>query len=297
MPIRTRSPADPIVPPPMTKPFVTNQLVRLTDAGRMLRQTLLACLCVALVSCAATKEPDPTEGWSAEKLYQTASDEMDTGRYADAVKYLQKLEARYPFGKLAQQAQIDTAYAHYKDGERGLALVAIDRFLKMHPEHPQLAYMYYLKGLVNFNEENSIIAAISKRDLSERDLRAAREAFDSFGVVAKRFPNSKYAADSRQRMQYLVNSIAAGEVSVARFYYQRGAYVAAINRAQAVVSEYQRVPAVEEALVIMVLSYDALGLDDLRDGVRRVLDKNFPDSAVLENGLAREEKRWWQVWR
>lgn len=281
----------------MSKPFKTSCRARLADTAGLLRRALIVFLGVTLIGCAATKEPDPTEGWSAEKLYKAASDEMETGRYADAVKYLQKLEARYPFGKLAQQAQIDTAYAHYKDDERGLALVAIDRFLKMHPEHPQLAYMYYLKGLVNFNEENSFISAISKRDLSERDLRAAREAFDSFGVVAKRFPNSKYAADSRQRMQYLVNAIAAGEVSVARFYYQRAAHVAAINRAQAVVSEYQQVPAVEEALVIMYLSYDALGLDDLRDGVRRVLDANFPDSTVLQNGLAREEKRWWQVWR
>ncbi len=278
-------------------PESTSYLLLKPVTARNLLNGLLALICLALVGCAATKEADPTEGWSATQLYEAATSEMDSGRYTDAVGYLQKLEARYPFGKLAQQAQIDTAYAHYKDGERGLSLIAIDRFLKMHPDHAQLDYLYYLKGLVNFNEQNSFLASIGGRDLSERDLRAAKEAFDSFGTVVKRFPASKYAADSRQRMQYLVNSMAAGEVSVARFYLQRGAHVAAANRAQEVVRQYQQVPAIEEALVIMVFSYDALGLTDLRDGARRVLDKNFPDSTLLETGLAREEKRWWQVWR
>lgn len=252
---------------------------------------------LSLAACAVPKEVDPTEGWSAEQLYSAAQDEIETGRYADAVEFLQKLQARYPFGLLAQQSQIDTAYAHYKDRERALSLISIDRFLKTYPDHPRLDYLYYLKGLVNFNDQNSFLSALGGQDLSERDLRAAREAFDSFRTVITRFPNSKYAPDSRLRMQYLVNSMAAGEVSVARFYLQRGAHIAAANRAQAVVKEYQNVPAVEEALAIMVRAYDALGLDELRDGAQRVLAKNFPDSTLASDGLLADQSKWWQVWR
>ena len=261
--------------------------------------TKIACLlaCVWLAACASTAEPDPTAGWSAERLYAEAKDELDAGRYDSAVGYLQKLEARYPFGKLAQQAQIDTAFAHYRDGERGLALAAIDRFLKLHPNHEALDYVYYLKGLANFYQQSGMLQRIGGRDLSEQDLAAARESFDSFRTVVTRFPDSKYVSDSKQRMQYLVNAMAAGETSIARFYYQRGAYVAAANRAQEVVRQYQEVPAVEEALYILMRSYDKLGLDHLKDGAERVLQRNFPDSEIYERGLRAEGARWWQVWK
>jgi len=253
---------------------------------------------LALSGCAATEEVDPTEGWTAEQLYEAARGEMDAGRYADAVSYLEKLDARYPFGTLAQQAQLDIAFSHYKDDERGLALLSIDRFVKRYPNHPRLDYIYYLKGLVNFNERQSFLSFIDKRDLSERDLRAARESFDAFRTVVTRYPTSKYAADARQRMTYLVNAIAAGEVTVARYYFERGAYMAAANRAQEVVREYQRVPAVEQALYIMTASYEALGLDELSQGARQVMEENFPDSVLLTEGLqVSDDRRWWQVWR
>ncbi len=251
----------------------------------------------AIMAACATTEVDPTEGWSAEQLYAAAQDEIKTGRYADAVGYLQKLEARYPFGTLAQQAQIDTAYAHYKDDERALALLAIDRFIRMHPKHPKLDYLYYLRGLVNFNERNSILSFLGDQDLSERDLEAARESFDSFKTLINRYPESKYVSDARLRMQYLVNSMAAGQVTIAKFYFDRGAHVAAANRAQEVVREYQKAPAVEDALAIMVRSYEALGLTELRDGALAVLNLNFPDSDALERTMLRDDRRWWQVWR
>jgi len=261
-------------------------------------RAMLLAMFLALTGCAATEEVDPTEGWTADQLYEAAKDEMDSGRYTDAVGYLEKLDARYPFGKLAQQAQLDIAYSHFKDDERGLALISIDRFVKRYPNHSKLDYIYYLKGLINFNERTSLLSFFDKRDLSERDLRAARESFDAFRTVVTRFPTSKYATDSRQRMTYLVNAIAAGEVSVARFYFERGAYMAAANRAQEVVREYQRVPAVEQALYIMLASYDALGLEELSQGARDVMEKNFPDSALLTEGLqVRDDRRWWQVWR
>jgi outer membrane protein assembly factor BamD len=262
--------------------------------GHLAVSLLLAGLVTA---CAIPEEKDRTAGWTVEQIYEEARGELDAGRYEDAVKLLEILESRYPFGRYAQQAQIDIAWAHYRDGERGLSLAAIDRFIKLHPDHPKMDYIYYLKGLVNFNERDGLLQRLGGQDLSERDLQAARESFDAFKTVATRFPTSKYVPDAQQRMRHLVNSLAAGEVSVARFYFQRNAYVAAANRAQEVVRQYQQVPAVEEALYIMMRSYDALGLEDLSDGARRVLEKNFPQSEILANGIATERPSWWQVWR
>ncbi|MGB7298263.1 MAG: outer membrane protein assembly factor BamD [Burkholderiaceae bacterium] len=256
-----------------------------------------AAFLVAITGCAIPEEADITAGWTVEQLYQEARDEMESGRYADAIKLLEILESRYPFGRYAQQAQIDIAWGHYKDNERGLSLAAIDRFIKLHPNHPQLDYVNYLKGLVNFNQRDSFLENLGGQDLSERDLQAARESFDAFKTVVTRFPTSKYVPDAQQRMRYLVNSMAAGEVSVARFYFQHNAFVAAANRAQEVVREYQTVPAVEEALYIMTQSYQALGLDDLSEAARRVLERNFPDSKILTTGIAQQNTGWWQVWK
>ncbi|MCP5264530.1 MAG: outer membrane protein assembly factor BamD [Burkholderiaceae bacterium] len=259
--------------------------------------TLAIAGALLLGACTPAREPDETLGWTPERLYAEAKDEMGAGNYTQAVKLLEKLESRYPFGTWAQQAQIDTAYAHYRDGERTLALTTIDRFLKHYPNHSRRDYVYYLKGLINFNEQQGLLANLGGQDLSERDLNAAREAFDSFRRVTTEFPDSKYAPDSLARMRYLLNSMAAGEVHVARYYFRRGAYVAAANRAQIAVRRYQQSPAVEEALFIMMRSYQELGLDDLEDGARRVLKRNFPDSAYLKDGRLRDDRRWWQIWR
>lgn len=271
---------------PRYLPSMPNRLLRL----------ILPLVLVGMTACAIPEAGDRTAGWSVERLYEEAKDEMDAGRYEEAVKLLQVLESRYPFGRYAQQAKIDIAWAHYRDNERGLALNAIDRFIKLHPNHPKLDYVHYLKGLVNFNRPRGLLARLGGQDLSERDQEAARESFDSFRTVITRFPNSKYVEDSQQRMQYLVNSLASNEVSVARFYYQRGAYVAAANRAQDVVRDYQHVPAVEEALFILAESYKNLGMDDLADGAQRVLKRNFPDSTLEASSIAPADRRWWQVW-
>lgn len=222
---------------------------------------------------------------------------MATGNWEQAVRMLEKLEARYPFGTWAQQAQIDTAYAHYKDGERALALAAIDRFMKLHPNHESLDYALYLKAIVNFNEQQGLLARLGRQDLSERDQAAARESFDAFKELVTRFPESRYAEDAHPRMEYLVDSMARGQVHVARYYFQRGAYVAAANRAQEVVRQFQQSPAIEEALYLLVQSYDRLGMPELRDDAERVLRANFPASELLTKGLAEDDRRWWQVWR
>lgn len=238
---------------------------------------------------------DETAGWNAQTLYSEAKASMTEGGYDRAIKLFEKLEARYPYGRFAQQAQIEVAYAYYKSGEPALALAAADRFIKLHPNHPHVDYVYYLKGLVNFNEDLGLLAGISNQDLSERDPKGAREAFDTFRELTTRFPESRYYEDSVQRMHYLVNSLASHEVHVARYYYRRGAYVAAINRAQAAIKGYPRTPANEEALYILARSYEALGMNDLRDDADRVLQANFPNSVYYAGGPA-DTRPWWQLW-
>lgn len=240
---------------------------------------------LALSGCASDSlAKDPTLGWSADRLYAEAKDEMNSGNWAAAIKMLEKLESRYPFGRYAQQAQIETAYAHWKEGENALALAAIDRFLKLYPNHERMDYVLYLKGLINFNDRASLFTRYTGEDLSERDPKAAKEAFDSFKELVTRFPNSSYAADAAGRLDFLVNMLASNEVHVARFYMRRGATLAAVNRAQSVVKQFQEAPAIEEALAIMMTGYQQLGLEDLSRDARRVLEKNFPSSSYLSKG-------------
>jgi outer membrane protein assembly factor BamD len=259
----------------------------------------LSVLFSVLVAGCSTPDPiDNTLGWTPEKLIAEAKDEMNSGAWSKAIPLWEKLEARYPFGKYAQQAQIEIAYCLYKDNERGQALVAADRFIRLNPSSEAIDYAYYLRGLVNFNEQQGFLSTLGGQDLSERDLKAAREAFDSFKVLVTRFPESKYSADATARMKYLVNSMAQGEVNIARYYFLRGAFVAAANRAQAVVKQYQQAPAVEEALYIMVRSYDQLGLDDLKSDADRVFKQNFPSSTLPLTGVGKKDNlSWWQFWK
>ena len=241
------------------------------------------------------KEKDETVGWSAQKLYGEAKDAMNSKTWDRAIKYLEKLEARYPYGRFAQQAQLDVAYCYWKNGERPSALAAADRFIKLYPGHANVDYAYYLKGLVNFNENTGIFGILDTPDMSERDSKGTREAFDAFKELVTRFPDSKYADDARARMRYLVNSLAQYEVHVARYYMKRGAYVAAANRAQFAVKTYPNAPAVEEAVFIMVKAYDALGMADLRDASDRVMRTNFPQSKYLTGKVVRDVP-WWKLW-
>ncbi|WP_291994769.1 outer membrane protein assembly factor BamD [Candidatus Accumulibacter sp. ACC003] len=238
---------------------------------------------------------DETIGWSANKLYAEAKDALNDGSYTKAVKYFEKLESRYPYGRYAQQAQIEIAYAYWKDQEPASAIAACDRFIKLHPNHPNVDYVYYLRGLINFNEDLGLLGAISNQDMTERDPKGARESFDAFKELVTRFPDSKYTPDALLRMKYLVNALARLELHVARYYMKRGAYLAAANRAQYAVINYPGTPSTEEALFIMVKAYDLLGLDDLRDDAERVMRKNYPDSEYYIRGLERQEP-WWKLW-
>ncbi|MDD5403950.1 MAG: outer membrane protein assembly factor BamD [Sulfuricella sp.] len=261
-----------------------------------MKRSLALILLLLAAGCGLLPEvQDETKSWSAQKLYSEAKNEMNDGNYAKAIKYFETLEARYPYGRYAQQSQLEEAYAYFKDNEPVSAIAACDRFIKLHPNHPNVDYAYYLKGLANFNEDLGLLGAIADQDLSERDPKAAKDSFEAFKELVTRFPNSKYAPDAAARMKYLVNTLAASDVHIARYYARRGAYVAAVNRAQIVLQEYPQTPATEEALAIMVQSYDAMGLNDLRDDTRRILDKNYPNSKFL-NGAAQSKKPWWRLW-
>jgi outer membrane protein assembly factor BamD len=281
-----------VVKQPLAQQIAQQAAQRMAHSGRLLGVLALA----ALVAACSSTPIDKTESWSPNKIYTEAKDELASGAYDKAVSLYEKLEGRAAGTPLAQQAQLEKAYAQFKGSEQAQALATLDRFIKLHPASPAMDYALYLKGIVNFNDNLGIFSFISRQDLSERDQKAAKESFESFKELATRFPESRYAPDARSRMTYIVNSLAQYEVHVARYYYKRGAYVAAINRAQTAVTDYQNVPSIEEALFIMVQSYEALGLTQLRDDTKRVMEKNYPQSEYLSKGSKSSTEPWWKIW-
>jgi outer membrane protein assembly factor BamD len=252
---------------------------------------------LALVAGCGSAPKDETAQWSVEKIYSEAKEEASSGNYDRAAKLYERLEGRAAGGVLAQQAQLERAYILYRTGEKAQALSILERFIKIYPTSPALDYAIYLQGLLNFNDNLGILGSFTSQDLSERDQQASRDAYQSFKQLVDQFPQSTYSDDARTRMNYIVNSLAAYEVHVARYYFRRGAYVAAANRAQQTVIEFQQSPSAEEALFIMVQSYERLGLMELRDDADRVLAKNFPNTTLYRDGVESKKKTpWWQVW-
>jgi outer membrane protein assembly factor BamD len=264
----------------------------------MRSSVLLALLALLLAGCGlfSGNLDDETIGWSAQRLYGEAKDAMSNKDWPKAIKYFEKLEARFPYGRFAQQALLESAYCHWKDGERALAIADAERFIKMYPNHQHVDYAYYLKGLINFNDEQGLLGFLTTPDMTDRDPKSSREAFEAFKEVVTRFPESKYAEDAAARMRYLVNALASHEVHVARYYMKRTAYLAAANRAQYAIQHYPQAPAVEEAVFILVKAYDALDMPELRDAADRVMQKNFPNSAYLKRGRQRPDVPWWRIW-
>lgn len=258
----------------------------------------LFCIILTLMlsGCGAFGDKvDDTKTWSAAKLYAEAKDELSNGSYEKAVQYFERLESRFPFGPYAQQAQLEIAYAYYKQGDQAQALAAVERFIKLHPNHANVDYMYYLRGLINFNDQLGFLNFIANQDITERDPKASRDSFDAFKQLTVQFPESIYAADAILRMKYLVNALAQYDVHVAKYYLRRNAHLAAANRAQSAIKEYPDAPAIEEALFILVKSYDAMGMTELRDDANRVFLKNFPKSTFLSEN-AKVKNSWWKFW-
>jgi len=243
------------------------------------------------------KKIDQTANWSAQRLYTEAKQLLDEGAFDQSVKMYEKLEARYPYGRYAQQAQIEVAYAYYRSGDRVQALAACERFIRLHPNHPNIDYIFYLRGLVDFNEDMGFMSKISRQDMTERDPKGLRDSFDALKELITRYPDSKYVPDAKARMGYLVNALAGAEVHVARYYFRRGAYLAAANRAQFAISNFQESPSTEEALYILTRSYEKLGLSDLQEDAQRVMVKNFPNSTYPELGFQDgKDDPWWKIW-
>ncbi|WP_413671265.1 outer membrane protein assembly factor BamD [Massilia cellulosiltytica] len=257
---------------------------------------VLTSVLLSLSACGLLPErSDENKNVSASKLYADAQEEMAGGHYEAAIKLFERLESNYPFGTYAAQAQMEIAYAHYKAQDQAEALAAVERFIKLHPNHPQVDYMYYLRGLINFNDQIGFLSFIYAQDPTERDPKATREAFAAFKELVDKFPNSKYAPDSVARMNYLINAMAQYEVHVANYYYRRGAYLAALNRAQGAVTQFSESPAREEALFIMIRAYDKLGMFELRDDTQRIFTMNYPNSRFL-GGKGSGDAPWWKFW-
>jgi outer membrane protein assembly factor BamD len=254
-------------------------------------------LALALAGCGLFGDKgDPKKEWTAEQYYQAAKEELDNRNWEPAAKLYEQLESKFPYGRFAQQAQLEGAYAYYKQGETAQAIAAAEKFIKLHPNHSSVDYALYLKALSNFKEDLGPFARLVKQDLADRDPKAARESFEGFKELVTRFPESRYADDSRERMAYLIEALARHELNVAKYYLSRGAYLAAANRAQDAITRFPHSPVHREALDIMVEAYDRMGMTELRDDTRRVLAKNFPGDPMGQAGRNRTTS-WWKFWQ
>lgn len=262
-----------------------------------MRHSLAVFLLLSLVACSSEPSKDD-QGLSADELYAKAQASMKDSNYEKTVKQLETLQSRYPYGRYAQQAQMEIAYAYYKHSEPAPALAALDRFVKQYPNSTHLDYVFYLKGLINFNENiNSLLGTFFKQDPAERDPAALRDSFDAFKELVTRFPNSKYTPDARLRMQFLLNTLASSDIHVADYYLRRGAYVAAANRAKNVLIDYPDTPQTRDALQILVQAYDAMGMKELRDDAKRVLDLNVAKDGVKPSSTEMPgASPWWKFW-
>ncbi|OYY75128.1 MAG: hypothetical protein B7Y40_01515 [Gammaproteobacteria bacterium 28-57-27] len=220
----------------------------------------------------------------AVDLYAKASRALKTGDYEGAIQGFETLEARYPFGSYSEQAKLEAAYAYYKYGEQESAIATVDRYLQLHPRGENVDYALYLKGLANLKRGSSLTDDyVRQRDHARRDQGALQQAYSSFSELVRRFPQSRYAEESQQRLLEIRNLMAEHELYVAQYYMKRGAWLAAANRAQNLLERYNGAPTMPDALKIMVQAYTRLGLTDLAADSRKILELNYPDAAKTLN--------------
>lgn len=235
---------------------------------------LLAAM-LLVVGCASTDDEPKV---STEKEFYLAAQRMLTSsQWEPAIKNLQLLEENFPFGAYAEQAQLELIYAYYKSSQPEAAIAAADRFIRLHPQHRNVDYAYYLKGLTSYTQNQGLFERYIPTDLSDRDPGAARESFAQFAQLLARYPDSQYAGDARKRMIHLRNLLARYEIHVANYYFKRGAYLAATNRGRYVVENFQQTPAVPDALAVMAQGYHLLELNELSNSAIEVLRLNYPD--------------------
>ena len=247
------------------------------------RGLVLASLVLALLGACSGNDDDPEGANSSEyELYQEAQRYLKNKNYDLAVQALQLLESRFPFGQYAEQAQLELIYAQFNNYEHEAAIEAADRFIRLHPQHPNVDYAQYMKGLIAYSTNEGLLDRFLSKDLSKRDVGFARESFAEFAELLARYPDSPYAPDARARMVYLRNLLARSEVNVANYYFRRGAYLAAVNRGRYVVENFPQTPAVADGLAVMVQGYRLLELDDLAQDALAVLVLNYPDHPALD---------------
>ncbi len=244
-----------------------------------MRTLLSLFFALTLTACGPEVEIDPTLDWSSEQLYYEARDQLENGNYLTAIEYFENLESRYPFGKFAIQAQIDVGYAYYKYNEPDSALASLDRFIKLHPRHESVDYAYYLKGVVNFERGGTIMDMLVERDISTFDKTLMQNSFNDFSLLLRRFPDSRYAGDARQRLVFLKNELARANLRTAEYYASREAWVAVANRTQQILRDFSGTTSIEPALYLQLEAYQKLGLEALSRDTQRIIDLNFGDSS------------------
>ncbi|WP_339486603.1 outer membrane protein assembly factor BamD [Pseudomonas sp. EL_65y_Pfl2_R95] len=244
----------------------------------------LLLIAILAVTAACSSNDTVDENLSESELYQQAQTDLDNNSYTSAVTKLKSLESRYPFGRYAEQAQLELIYAYYKNAEPEAARSAAERFIRLHPQHANVDYAYYMKGLASFDQDRGLLARFLPLDMTKRDPGAARDSYNEFAQLTSRYPNSRYSPDAKQRMIYLRNLLAAYEIHVAHYYMSRQAYVAAANRGRYVVENFQETPSVGDGLAVMVESYQHLTLNELADSSLETLKLNYPDNSSLEDG-------------
>jgi outer membrane protein assembly factor BamD len=260
------------------------------------RHLLLIAILALTAACSSNEVLD--ENLSETELYQQAQSDLDNKSYTSAVTKLKALESRYPFGRYAEQAQLELIYAYYKNAEPEAARSAAERFIRLHPQHPNVDYAYYVKGLASFDQDRGLISRFLPLDMSKRDPGAARDSYNEFAQLTSRYPNSRYSPDAKQRMIYLRNLLAAYEIHVAHYYLTRQAYVAAANRGRYVVENFQETPSVGDGLAVMTEAYQRLTLDELAATSLETLKLNYPDHPSLVDGefVPREEEADSRSW-
>lgn len=251
-----------------------------TQAKTTGRNFSLLLIIIMLLSACNTNTPGEQKD-TEHQYYQSARKELEAGKYLAAIERLESLESRFPYGPYTEQAQLELIYAHFRNLDYTQAVLVAERFIRLYPDHPQLDYAYYAKGLASSMMDKGVFDKISPTDLSKRDMGAARDSFQDFNEIVRRFPDSEYVDDALGRMSYLRNRMAEYEVNVANYYMRRQAYLAAVNRGQYVVKHFQRTPSVAPALAIMVKAYRKLELNDLAKDTLEILVLNYPEYEEL----------------
>ncbi len=272
--------------------------MRVSSSFRPILRLALLALFVALAGCSLFhrgKKGDPMDTLPVEQLYQQGNEALQSGNNDYAVRVFQRLIARFPFGPYTEQSQLNLAYAQYKSDKPDDAYSTVNRFIKTYPTHRHIDYAYYLRGLINFNRSGGFMERYVGLDMTQRDQANLRQSFDDFGALVTRYPQSRYAADGRQRMIHLRNMMAQADLNVALFYLKRGAYVASSNRAKSIIETYPQTPQAGDALAIMVKSYHELGQDKLADDAKRVLELNYPDHPSLKGRWPSYRSNWWKL--